>query len=56
MNEPGTDHRVFVGLWSNLDPHDLQAGQATIMVNCWSPRPGELAVRPGLREMEYDTE
>lgn len=47
---------IFVGMVSNMDPHDLRAGQAELQVNLWSPRPGELASRPGLRECASDTE
>ena len=46
----------FQGMHSATDPHDLAPGQAQVQINCWSPRLGELVTRPGLREMEYDTE
>lgn len=46
----------FTGMVSNKDPHDLQPGEATVQVNCLCLRPGELAIRGGLRDMTDDSE
>jgi hypothetical protein len=54
-NQPTLPIESFQGLYSNHDPNDLEPGQAQAMLNCWSPRPGELLVRPGLREMTWDS-
>ena len=48
------EFQVFLGMFSNVDPHDLEPGQAQLQVNVWSPREGELLTRGGLREMTYD--
>lgn len=56
IGEPRVENKIFVGMWSNMDPHDLQEGQSQLQVNVWSPRAGELAVRRGLRKLEYDSE
>lgn len=44
----------FQGMVSNQDPHDLEPGQAMVQINVWSPRAGELHIRPGLRQMTWD--
>ena len=51
---PRLEFQIFAGMFSNIDPHDLEPGQAQDQVNVWSPRAGELHVRPGIREMTYD--
>jgi hypothetical protein len=51
-----TQTEIFVGMFSSMDPHDLEPGQAELQVNLWSPRQGELASRPGVRECVGDVE
>jgi len=48
--------KVFSGLVSGMDSHDLQPGQALVQVNVLSIRPGELIIRRGLREALFDAE
>ena len=55
-NAPEVVTEIFLGMFSSIDPHDLASGQAEIQVNMWSPRQGELASRPGVRECASDTE
>lgn len=44
-----TNHPVFVGLYSNADPHDLPAGAAQILQNIHCLVPGQLTVRKGVQ-------
>ncbi len=48
--------KVFLGLASGMDAHDLQPGQALTQVNVMSIRAGELTLRRGYRELTYDVE
>lgn len=48
--------REFAGLFSNIDPHDLQAGQAQVQTNLMCVRAGELVIRRGMRELVFDVE
>lgn len=46
--------RVWRGLMSNVDPHDLPAGATIEQTNVTNIKPGLLAVREGLREVSFD--
>ncbi len=46
----------FSGMFSNIDPVDLQPGQSEVQVNVMILRPGELTVRRGLRELTFDVD
>ena len=48
--------RDFRGMSSILDPHDLPPGVSRVQVNVTATRMGELNVRRGLREVNYDAE
>ncbi len=48
--------RDILGLVSNRDPHDLKPGQAEEQVNVMVLRPGEMMVRRGLRELQFDSD
>ena len=48
--------KVFSGLNSGMDSHDLEPGQALVQVNVLSIRPGELIIRRGMREALFDAE
>ncbi len=50
----GTEISRFQGLASNVDPHDLQPGQAQVQVNAVSDKAGELVTRNGLVELQFD--
>lgn len=56
MVESKVETKVFSGLVSGMDSHDLQPGQALVQVNVLSIRPGELIIRRGLREALFDAE
>ncbi len=44
----------FSGLMTRADPDDLPPGAAQVQTNLTSSRPGELRVRPGLRQVSFD--
>jgi hypothetical protein len=44
----------FAGLVTRPDPNDIQPGQARIQVNASCITPGELRVRPGVREVTFE--
>lgn len=44
----------FRGMATNPDPTDLQPGVAEIQVNCNGYRRGQIEVRHGLRELEFE--
>lgn len=50
----GAEISRFQGLFSNVDPHDLQPGQAQVQVNAISDKAGELVTRNGLVELLFD--
>jgi hypothetical protein len=50
----GAEMSRFQGLFSNVDPHDLQPGQAMVQVNAISDKAGELMTRDGLIELQFD--
>ena len=45
---------VFRGLWSNVDPEDLDPGATQVQVNILNVRQGQLEVRPGLRLLTFE--
>lgn len=47
-------HRSFAGMASNLDPHDLSPGAATVQVNLLPRRPGELHTRGPLVLLRFE--
>ena len=47
------DYEYFLGMFSSSDQHDLEPGQASMQINCWSPRNGELVTRNGLQVMDW---
>lgn len=53
---PQDDYSKFGGMVSSVDPHDIQAGQATLQLNGTAVRPGELNVRRGLAPVEFEDE
>lgn len=59
MSEPARTEvaiRNFRGMATAPDPTDLQPGLAEIQVNVNGQRPGQLEVRRGLREVEFESE
>lgn len=46
--------KVWRGLMSNVDPHDLPPGATVEQVNITNIRPGMLTVREGFREVSFD--
>jgi hypothetical protein len=52
----GVRIRAWPGLVTDADQHDLPPGAAQEQVNCQSKRPGELAVRKGLRLVTFESE
>jgi hypothetical protein len=56
--KPESEVRVdmFGGMVSNKNPRDLKPGQAAIQINVTAVRHGELQVRRGLRELQFDVE
>ena len=48
--------RDFQGMASNFDPTDIKPGVSEIQVNVNGYHRGQLEIRLGLRELEYDTE
>lgn len=53
---PEVHMRDFVGMTSNMNPHNLQPGAMVSQVNLLVRRPGELVARGGLREQQGDSE
>jgi hypothetical protein len=45
--------RDFAGLATDSDPHDLPPGASREQVNVSAHRPGELQVRGGYRELQF---
>jgi hypothetical protein len=59
MSEPAQVEvaiKDFRGMASNVDPTDLQPGFAEIQVNVNGYQRGQLEVRRGLREVEFEAE
>jgi hypothetical protein len=50
------DYVEFVGMASNVDPHDIPAGAAQIQVNMNIVTQGLLRLRGGLREVAFEEE
>jgi len=46
--------RRFTGLVTNADPHDLEAGAATVQENCLARKAGSLSIRRGVRPVLFD--
>jgi hypothetical protein len=46
---------AFPGLVLDVDPHDVEPGQAVEQENVMSDRKGMLRTRPGLRRVEFDS-
>ena len=46
----------FNGMASVVDPNELKAGVSSEQVNVMVVRFGELQIRPGLRELQYDSD
>lgn len=46
----------FDGVALSVDPSDMAVSFSAQQVNCHSRRWGELSVRRGLRELEYESE
>lgn len=46
--------RVFTGMNSLVDSHDVKPGQSAKQINVAAVKPGELNLRRGLRELTYD--
>lgn len=44
----------FGGLVTRADPNDVKPGDARIQINVTCITPGELRVRPGLREVIFE--
>lgn len=51
---PVVDARDFPGMMTNVDPLDIPEGAARVQVNLTSDRPGELAVRPGAKQVAFE--
>ena len=59
MSEPArtaVDIRDFRGMASNVDPNDFQPGFSEVQINVNGFKRGELQVRRGLREIEFEGE
>lgn len=56
--KPETDVPLqsFAGMASNLDPRELRPGVAQVQINVAVLRPGELVLRRGLRDLEFDAD
>ena len=50
------DYSTFAGMQSSVDPHDVQPGQAVLQINGTAIRPGELNIRKGLLELQFEDE
>ena len=46
--------RDFPGLMTNVDPHDLPPGSAQVQINVVSIVAGELQVRQGIKEVQFE--
>lgn len=46
----------FQGMVTNTDPADLKPGQSRLQINLSGLKRGELALRRGLRPLEFDSE
>jgi hypothetical protein len=59
MSEPAQTEvaiKDFRGMASNVDPTDLQPGYSQIQFNVNGFQRGQLEVRRGLREVEFEAE
>ena len=49
-------HATFQGMVSTVDPHDVQPGQAVVQINVTAVRPGEMNIRGGMTELQFEEE
>jgi hypothetical protein len=52
--EDRAELKDFRGLVANIDPDDLQPGDAEVQTNLLSARPASLEVRPGFRFVTFE--